>query len=77
MVGQQPDDIVSTDPDLTVAFLLTFVKDQLDAKVQVDRFNVVDIFFVGIAGAAHESDELSGLHLISHFQSLRKGVILL
>lgn len=46
MVGQKPDNIIGADPDLAVAFLLTFVEDQLDTEMQVDGFDVVHILSV-------------------------------
>ena len=64
MGGEQTHEAVDIDPDLGVAFLLTFVKDQLHAEVQVDGLNVIDILLAGIAGAAHEADHVACVHVL-------------
>lgn len=46
VVRKESDNVVGTDPDLTVTFLLAFIEDQLDAEVEMDRFNIIDVFFV-------------------------------
>ena len=43
MLRQQPDNLVRIDPDLRITFFLAFVKNQLDAEVQVHGFNIIDI----------------------------------
>ena len=43
---EQADDVINIDPDFRIAFLLAFVKDQLHAKMQVHRFDIICILFV-------------------------------
>ena len=75
--GQQPDNVVHIDPDFRVAFLLALVKDQLQPEMQMNGFNIIDIFPVRIARSSHESDQIPGLNQVAHFQSRGEGPILL
>ena len=77
MAAQEADNLVYVNPNFTVTLLLTFVKNQLQAKVQVDGLNVVDIFMGGVSGAAHEADDLAGLDLISLLEAGGEGGVLL
>ena len=77
MGGQKPDNFIDVDPDLTVAFLLAFIKNQLHAEMEVDDFNVVGVFPVGISGAPHETDQVTGIDCVSHCQTGSKGCVLL
>ena len=76
MALQQPGDLIGVDPDLGVALLLPLLEDELDAEVEVDRLDVVDVLGVGVAGAAHEADDLPGLHPVALLQPRGVGCIL-
>lgn len=41
---QEPNNLVRIDPDFTVALLLAFIEDQLNAKVQMHYFDIIHIF---------------------------------
>ena len=73
MRGKQLDDGIGIDPDLAVALLLRFVEDQLQAEMQVDRLDIVDIFLRGIACAAHKADDIPRLHALPDGKSLGIG----
>ena len=74
---KQADDIIDIDPNLGIAFLLALVKNQLHSKMQVDRFDIIDIFLIRIACSAHKADEVSRLDDIALLQTFSKWVVLL
>ena len=76
MASEQPDNVVHVDPDVAVALLLAFVKNQLQAEVQVHGFDVVHIFLGRVAGATHKADDLPRLNQVSLLQARRKGGVL-
>ena len=59
---EQTDDIIDIDPNLRIALLLAFIKDQLHTKMQVDCLDIVDIFLIGVACTAHIADEVTCLN---------------
>ena len=77
MTGQQPDNVVDIDPYLRITFLLALVEYQFETEMQMHRLDVVDIFPVGIAGSAHEADDIPRLHGVPLGKPRGKGRILL
>ena len=77
MGRQEPDNLVHVNPDLRVALLLALVEDQFHAEVQMNGLNVVHVLLIGVAGAAHEADEISRLHHIPLCQPRSEGCVLL
>ena len=73
---QKPDQLVTVDPYLIVSFFLRFVKDQLNAKVQMVRIDVIDIFRGTVSRPSQISDYVSRLYNRSFFQIFRIGDIL-
>ena len=59
---QKPHQVIYIDPDFRIAFFLAFIKHQLQTEMQMDRFNIVRIFLVGIACPPHKADKITGLH---------------
>ena len=54
MRGKQLDNGIDVDPDLAVALLLRLVEDQLQAEMQVHRFDIVYVLTNGGPGHATE-----------------------
>ena len=77
MAVEKSHNMIGVNPYFRQALLLTFIKYQLDAKVQVHGFNVIGIGFIGIAASSHKADQIPGLHHIPYFQSIRKRVVFL
>ena len=77
MIGQQPDDVIHIDPDLGITLFLALIEYQFHTKMQMNRFDVIHIFLIGITGTAHKADEIPSLDHIAYFQPLRKGPVLL
>ena len=77
MLRQQTNNVVYIYPNFRIAFLLTFVKYQLQPKMQMHRFNVIDIFLVRVSGSTHKPNQIPCLHQVSLLQSVGKGVIFL
>ena len=60
IIAEQLGQLEKIDPNLIVALFLTFIKNQLQAKMQMAVFDPVDIFFGAIAGPPHVADNIPG-----------------
>ena len=76
MRRQQADDVVDVDPDFGITLLLALVEHQLHAKVQMDGFDVVDVFLMGVARSAHEADDVAGADMLALGKTRRIGIVL-
>ena len=76
MLGQELYQRINVNPNFAAAFLLTFVKNQLNAEMQVVNFNVIGVFLIGIPRPSHESDDIPGIYRLPHRQAGGKGLVL-
>ena len=77
VIAEKSDDIIHIDPYFGITFFLTLVKHQLHTKMQVDGFNIIGIFLIRIAGAAHKADHIPRLDDLALIHILGKGRVLL
>ena len=68
--------LVAVNPDLVVALLLRFVKDQLQSPVEMYCLNIVDVLLRAVSGMSHVADHIPRRHDTALFQSFRVGIIL-
>ena len=76
VLGQEFYQRINVNPNFAAAFLLTFVKNQLHAEMQVVNFNVIGVFLIGIPRPSHESDDIPGIYRLPHRQVGGKGLVL-
>ena len=62
VLGEKSGQFVAADPYLVIPFPLGFVKNQLQAEVQMILINVIRILFRAVAGSAYISDDIPCLH---------------
>jgi len=74
--GKKTGECVAVDPDLVVSFLLGLVKDQLEAEMEMDGFDVVGVFHGAVARMPHIADHVSGGYDASLLQVKGVGEVL-
>jgi len=66
--AQEFNKVIAVDPDFIDAFLLGFVKYQLDAEMKMGGVDIVGIFRSAVTGSAKIADNISSLYNTAHLE---------
>lgn len=76
VLTQKSRQLIGINPDFRIAVLLGFIKNKLDAEMQMYLINVIDIFRITITGMTHVADDVPGLYLAALLQPFGIGIVL-